>query len=689
MKTGESMLRRVDPIEAFVQRHAGSRSKSTPLVRLDIDVTVDGALALVETKRTYCNESKSPIEALLTFPVPVHAAFFGLTAKIGDRVLEAEAYAKEEARYEYEEAIEEGKAAVLHEEILRGVHMISLANLMPGASVEVTTCWAESLRCHGSIGRLRIPMTVGDVYGVSGLPESDDLTHGGASPPAFLRIRHDAQSAKVAASKLTLSDDGVLSGSIPANAPVDIEFEGWRAGIVTGKAHDGRMVSLDFQPSRAEGEDLSVALLVDHSGSMYARCSGVYEDLSSHEVAKRGLKALAKRLRPSDRLSLWEFDHTCNAVGTGLPLAPKEFAGQVDRLSDPSGGTEIGGALDEVIRSTERCDILLITDGMSYALDIQRLARKGRRIFVVLVGEDSLEANIGHLAALTGGETHFTFGADVSVALEAALHGLRGGRAGLTQKWSGDAPERVVTTRGNAQVEATWSGPAEESERDWRSAAAAAFATGLVLGAAPEDVAMRLAVSEGLVTHLTSLVLVDHAGERAEELPVTVKVDLPTPRAYSQIQAPIPTTRAAMDPTATMSPPYLAGALMPKSAPPSRDMEHPAMFLHEGLDLDHVLLQVRQLAVSIHWQKDGPALARCDIGCLLDEIGGEILRLAQHDFFADAGVTLGIDPIRVVLACVAKEAAEESRFANRVLLRLLRGVSEDAFREVTEALRMP
>ena len=163
MKTEESTLHRVDPIEAFVQRHAGSRSKSTLLVRLDIDVTVDGALALVETKRTYCNESKSPVEALLTFPVPVHATFFGLTAKIGDRVLEAQAHAKKEARYEYEEAIEKGKAAVLHEEILRGVHMISLANLMPGASVEVTTCWAESLRCHGSTGRLRIPMTVGDV----------------------------------------------------------------------------------------------------------------------------------------------------------------------------------------------------------------------------------------------------------------------------------------------------------------------------------------------------------------------------------------------------------------------------------------------------------------------------------------------------------------------------------------------
>ena len=81
----------------------------------------------------------------------------------------------------------------------------------------------------------------------------------------------------------------------------------------------------------------------------------------------------------------------------------------------------------------------------------------------------------------------------------------------------------------------------------------------------------------------------------------------------------------------------------------------------------------------------GPALARGDISCLSDEIQKEILRLSHHDFFTDAGATFGIDPVRVVLACMAEEAAVESRFANRVLVRLLRGVNEDAFREVTGA----
>ena len=71
-------------------------------------------------------------------------------------------YVYEEARETYEDAISEGKTAVLHEELLRGVHALSVGNLAPGAMIEVTTRWADTLRkVETSCGRLRIPMTVG------------------------------------------------------------------------------------------------------------------------------------------------------------------------------------------------------------------------------------------------------------------------------------------------------------------------------------------------------------------------------------------------------------------------------------------------------------------------------------------------------------------------------------------------
>ena len=74
------------------------------LVAMDIGIT----LTVVETKRTFRNDEQAAIEALLSLPVPVHAAFFGLKAKIDGRILKGIAQAREEARETYEEAVSRG-----------------------------------------------------------------------------------------------------------------------------------------------------------------------------------------------------------------------------------------------------------------------------------------------------------------------------------------------------------------------------------------------------------------------------------------------------------------------------------------------------------------------------------------------------------------------------------------------------
>jgi formylmethanofuran:tetrahydromethanopterin formyltransferase len=56
---------------------------------------------------------------------------------------------------------------------------------------------------------------------------------------------------------------------------------------------------------------------------------------------------------------------------------------------------------------------------------VSALARHARRVSVVLVGEDSLEANVGHLAALTGGNIFVASGKRVDDALKAAMASLR------------------------------------------------------------------------------------------------------------------------------------------------------------------------------------------------------------------------------------------------------------------------
>ena len=81
-----------------------------------------------------------------------------------------------------------------------------------------------------------------------------------------------------------------------------------------------------------------------------------------------------------------------------------------------------------------------------------------------------------------------------------------------------------------------------------------------------EATARKLAVGEGLVTHLTSLVLVDQEGPVQEGLPVTRKVNLPTPRTAGPMKYALlsPGGHYDMDPPNAL----LSLKLAPPSPPP-------------------------------------------------------------------------------------------------------------------------
>jgi hypothetical protein len=120
-------------------------------------------------------------------------------------------------------------------------------------------------------------------------------------------------------------------------------------------------------------------------------------------------------------LRLWQFGNRPELVAH---VTGNGFGKTLGRLGPPQGGTETGAAIAAVLADTPTRDVLLITDGQSYALDVQAAAQSGRRFTVVLVGEDALEAQVGHLAALTGGEI-FLAADDAGAALRLAFAAMR------------------------------------------------------------------------------------------------------------------------------------------------------------------------------------------------------------------------------------------------------------------------
>lgn len=69
---------RLNPIEQIVATYHGGGQETMPLRSMDIRVEIVSALVTAETALTYRNDSNRPMEAVMSFPVPVGAVFHDL-----------------------------------------------------------------------------------------------------------------------------------------------------------------------------------------------------------------------------------------------------------------------------------------------------------------------------------------------------------------------------------------------------------------------------------------------------------------------------------------------------------------------------------------------------------------------------------------------------------------------------------
>jgi hypothetical protein len=689
---------RIDPLHAFM---AGKSAAATPmpLVATRFDVIIDAGLAIVTTSRVFRNNETSSIEATLTFPVPVHATLFALQARIGERVLNARAKRKDAARVEYEQAIDRGKTAVLHEEVLRGVHMLSVGNVPPGTEVAVEFRWAMVAanidgRCH-----LRIPLTVGDIYGPSGLLESDDLIHAESDQVASLTVQCRDGTATLRGG--TLENGGA---QVPLDAPIDLEVAYWKPRELRGRAADGRTIALRIEPAAGGDGVLDVALLVDHSGSMAENCTSTLA-LTKHATVLLALDTMAKRLHADDALDLWEFSDSCHHVGS-IDAESADGAAPSRLFAPPHGGTSIGPALESVIARSDAPDILLLTDGKSHALNVQSLARSGRRVAVVLIGEDSLEANVGYLAALTGGDIFIASGHDIAPAFAAALRALRSRCEPIIE--SAD-PAGLTARRGGMRLSASFGTAEALAEDDIAARGVAALAASLRLPTLTTGNAARLAEAEGLVTHLTSLVLVDESGATQESVPASRKVPLATP-ATQVTSARLGKTLACYDDFRAAAPVSAAfpGSAAPPAAPSSGEESRQrsmarglatearrsgqSRLLSSGLGrwvgdmLERSGDDLSRIAQTMNWDFAPDRLQAGDLKGLASSVQEAIRKAAAKSEVIALARTLGLDPIVLVIGLMAHALAPQNRSARRLARAILSDTLSEEQKTVARGL---
>jgi hypothetical protein len=638
-------------------------SAAVPLTAATIRVEIGGGLAVITTRRTFRNAETVPIEAVLTFPVAFDAVVTGLMAEIDGRRLVAEAKTKDAARRRYEDAIERGKMAVLHEEVLKGVHVLSVAQLAPGAEVEVTVETVAPLATVGGTPVLRIPTTVGEIYGTSPLMPADDLVTGpGALETARLEVSVDRGHVR-------LDGHGDLDGSVTVrlDRSIVLRVEGGAFGERTGRDAQGRRVRLVLAETPSSGDRLDGAVLFDRSGSTSGQLEGGGDSVWA--AMRSGLHRAFRGLGPDDAVALWQFDSACQKLGDAR--GPADASRLVMTIDGPAGGTELGLAIERMVGDGVR-DVLVLTDGQTHASEAQAAASQGCRISAVLVGDASLDAGVGHLVAMTGGRLFWAARDDVHAVTVQALDALRSRAAPVTGACSGTMPVRVACLRGGVAIDVTWDAQAEAAAPG--SDAVGRYAAALALPLLGVEEAAALAQAHGLCSHLTSLVLVDEAGESQDGLPEMRKLPLVAYQMDSRILAgpPMP----AMLDVAPSAPPMMRGvASYPTPYMPS--LRSPPSHLPLAW-MDNV----------IDWATAGSRIAAGDISGLHPDVLARFAALAAHADVVALAQELGRDPLLVAIALAADASARLNRYAQRVADRILRGAPAaclDAARDARDA----
>ena len=644
-----------DGLSTFLQG-TGFAPLPCPLTGTEIEVTPIGALALVRITRRFQNVEDGPIEAVLTMPVAFDAVVTRLSVMVGDKKLTAHAQDRDEARATYEAAIDCGKLAVLHEEVLRGVHMLSVANLGAGAEVAVTQEIATPLTRLTSGALLQLPMTVGALYGASPLHPADDLV----SSPGIVHVA----SLVLASGRAELVGRGIIlrEGSavdLPLDSVIELRFDAVADGQNTAADAYGRAVRIDIQPVVESEGFLDLAVLVDRSGSTSAPASDV---LTVHQAMAQGLAVTLSGVRGDDRFGLWQFDDDCEFLGAATG---PESALLAQKLDEPRGGTELGNALKTLLDRGAR-DVLVLTDGQSWAHEVDELADLPARISAVLVGPASLDANIGHLVTMTGGQLFHAPGANVGAVLVPALQALRLTAGPAVGRVVADQPVELTALRAGWVIKITWDEVAANSI-DAEAQALGRYAAALALPLLTPKAASAWAVEHVLCTHSTSLVLVDEASSTASKGAVSAvwpnlrKVPLQAPAmrrpagegpkvffqaARSQKSAEMPVSAGLQESKPMFSTPL-------RRADPS---------LHDRLD---------GLAARIDWSAVAARFLLADLSSLKsDELK------AIEEFAASLGVIERakalLYPVDVVaLAILAAACMGDDRFALRFARRVL------------------
>jgi Ca-activated chloride channel family protein len=381
----------------------GLPTRAFPLESTDVDATLTGAVASVDVTQRFRNPYADTIEAAYVFPLPHDAAVSDFVLSIGDRTIRGVIRDRAEAEKLYAEARAAGHVASLLTEERPNIFLEKVANIEPGAAIDVTVTYFSMIDYDDGWFEWRLPLVVGPRFNPPSVPASQAIGAVGAGDSArngsgttieylpngavtgnrvsidvaidagvpireILSPSHAVRTARDGSSQARVSldpRDGMPNRDFVLRYSVGAEET--QVGLVSSRSAsgDGGHFALTIYPPATlktqPRSPVDLIFVVDRSGSMSGKPLA---------QVKAAIHAALDRMRPGDRFEIVDFGSSANALGRGLTPYDDESVraarAYVDRL-DAQGGTVVLEGLNRALScATDEgrvCYLVFLTDG--------------------------------------------------------------------------------------------------------------------------------------------------------------------------------------------------------------------------------------------------------------------------------------------------------------------------------------
>ncbi|MCW5981692.1 MAG: VWA domain-containing protein [Bryobacteraceae bacterium] len=411
----------------------GNAQQPCPLKHTNVAAEISGFLARVTVTQEFENPLPETIEAVYVFPLPRRAAVDDMTMQIADRTVKGKIKRREEARAIYEAAKARGHLASLLDQERPNIFIQSVANIPPGAKVNVVISYVETLNYEEGSYEFSFPMVVGPRYIPRQVSDGSRIT-----PPVTkegTRAGHDLSlTVKLDAGlpvdridskshEIDMERRGLNGAEIRLRQTAVIPNKDFvlRYDVAGGKIQDavlahraerGGFFTLILQPpERVTAEDVTpkeLVFVLDTSGSM----SGF-----PIEKAKEVIKLAIDGLYPRDTFNLITFSGDSHILfPEPVPATTENIRMAQEFLASRrgSGGTEmmkaIRAALDPSDNQKHVRIVCFLTDGyvgndMEIVGEIRR--HPNARVFSFGVGSSVNRFLLDKMAEESRGEVEY------------------------------------------------------------------------------------------------------------------------------------------------------------------------------------------------------------------------------------------------------------------------------------------